>query len=97
MKVFNLMGEEKVLLENEKEMKLKYYLIESSTGTNGVTLYGIKVEKIVDEEKETEEINGVSYSKEFVTQIISTLIQYTVTPISLIEIVDEYVTLQQCC
>ena len=101
MKRIDLIGERNVTLEDQREMVLNYYLIEEPSKENGVMnsskyLYGIKIEKQFGGIVESEEVEALSYSKEVVLQLISTLMECTVTPMTLIEVVDELITLRQC-
>jgi uncharacterized protein (DUF2267 family) len=101
MKRFSLIGERNVKLENQMEMVLKYYLVEGPSKEQGdmdrsIFLYGIKIEKQFGRIVESEEVEALSYSKEVVLQLIQKLIECTVTPITLVEVVDELITLRLC-
>ncbi|WP_455716301.1 DUF6514 family protein [Anaerosporobacter sp.] len=101
MKHFSLIGEREVKLENQMGMVLKYYLVEEPSKEVGERdclnfLYGIKIEKQFGEIVESEEVEALSYSKEVVVQLIHTLIECTVTPMTLVEVVDDLVTLRLC-
>ena len=101
MKRIDLIGERNVELEDQREMVLNYYLIEEPSKANGDMnsmnfLYGIKIEKQFGGIVESEEVEALSYSKEVVLQLINTLMECTVTPMTLIEVVDELITLRQC-
>jgi len=77
-----------VLLENEKVMKLDYSLIESISETDKSPYYGVRVTKYLDGQIETDEVAGLSASREKVVGILKKLCEYEVTPISLVEILD---------
>ena len=98
MKRIDLIGERNVELEDQREMVLNYYLIEEPSKANGDMnyLYGIKIEKQFGGIVESEEVEALSYLKEFVLQLINTLMEYTVTPMTLVEVVDDLITLRQC-
>lgn len=101
MKRFNLIGERDVKLENHMGMVLKYYLVEEASKEREELdcsnfLYGIKIEKQFGGIVESEEVEALSYSKEVVLQLIHTLIECTVTPMTLVEVVDELITLRLC-
>ncbi|WP_167955020.1 DUF6514 family protein [Anaerosporobacter faecicola] len=101
MRVVHLIGEKKVELEDQREMVLLYYLIEEPSkemsGKDGSSfLYGIKIEKQFGGIVESEEVEALSYSKEVVMQLINTLMECTVTPLTLIEVVDDLITLKLC-
>lgn len=95
MKQIFLEGKKTVQLEDNRVMDLAYYLLENPREDNTV-LYGIKITKTIDEYTESEEVDAISYSKEFVQQIIQTLMKNEVTPISMIEIIDEIITMKLC-
>ncbi len=98
MKRIDLIGERNVELEDQREMVLNYYLIEEPSKANGDMnyLYGIKIEKQFGGIVELEEVEALSYLKEFVLQLIDTLMECTVTPMALVEVVDDLITLRQC-
>lgn len=98
MKRIDLIGERNVELEDQREMVLNYYLIEEPSKANGDMnyLYGIKIEKQFGGIVESEEVEAISYSKEVVLQLINTLMECTVTPMTLVEVVDDLITLRQC-
>ena len=81
-----------VMLEDDRVMKLDYFLTERISEADQTPYYGVMITKHLDELKETEEIAGVSTSREDVVSIIKKLCQFEVTPISMVEIVDELVT-----
>lgn len=100
MSYVNLIGEKRVLVDDEKEMILGYYLIkEPSKVVNDEdvnNLYGIRIQKQFGGIVESEEVQALSYSKEVVLQLIETLMEYTVTPMTLVEVVDDLITLKLC-
>ena len=98
MKQIDLIGERIVELEDQREMVLKYFIIEEPSKAKGDMdyLYGIKIEKQFGGIVESEEVEALSYLKEVVLQLINTLMECTVTPMTLVEVVDELITLRQC-
>lgn len=99
MKHVNLIGEKQVLVDDEKMMILSYYLIEESSKVKDEqvnNLYGIRIQKQFGGIVESEEVEALSYSKEVVLQLIETLMEFTVTPMTLVEVVDELITLRLC-
>jgi hypothetical protein len=93
MKQIFLLFSNEVMLEDERKMKLDYSLTEKySEDEKADPYYGIQIAKYLDDIIETEEIIGISYSKESVISIIKKLHQFEVTPISMLEIVDELVS-----
>ena len=93
MKQLQLLFSNEVLLEDARVMKLDYSLTERISETNQDTpFYGVRITKHLDESVEADEITGISTSRDVVVSIIKKLCQHEVTPISMVEIVDELVT-----
>ncbi len=91
MEQMQLLFTSKVKLSEERVMKLDYSLIERNSELNQA-YYGIRVTKFLDDSTESDEIPGISASRENAVSILEKLFQYEVTPISMVEIVDELVT-----
>jgi len=90
--VFLLFSNE-VMLEDERKMKLDYSLTEKySENDQTEPYYGIQIAKHLGDDVETEEIAGISYSRDTVVCIIKKLLRHEVTPISMVEIVDDLIT-----
>lgn len=94
MKEMSLLYSNEITLENERKMKLRYFLIERVLPAEQKPIYGVKIEKYLDGAVESDEVTGVSDSKEIVLSIIKKLFQYEVTPISMVEIIDDMITLE---
>ncbi len=93
MKQVQLLFSSNVLLEDSRSMKLDYCLTEKVSESDHMTpYYGAKITKYLEGDVETEEICGISDSKEAVISMIKKLYLYEVTPISMTEIVDDLVT-----
>ncbi|MDF2512887.1 MAG: hypothetical protein K0S04_2753 [Herbinix sp.] len=93
MKQLQLLFSNEVLLEDARVMKLDYSLTERVSETNqDAPFYGVRITKRLDESVEADEITGISTSRDVVVSIIKKLCQHEVTPISMVEIVDELVT-----
>lgn len=78
-------------------MELEYYLLEECRDTGvDITLYGIEIKKLIRENtairREKESAGAISYSKTYVEKMIRLLIKNTVTPMGMLEIIDEYIT-----
>lgn len=94
MKQLQLLFSNEVRLEDERVMKLDYSLTEKTSETEcDGPYYGVRITRILDNMTEADEVTGISTSKDDVVQIIKKLFQFEVTPISMVEIVDELVTL----
>lgn len=88
----HLLFSNEVMLEDERIMKLDYSLTEKVSETNQAPYYGVRITKFLDELVESDEISGISESRENVVSMIKKLCQFQVTPVSMAEIVDELVT-----
>ena len=88
-----LLFSNEVILEDERVMKLDYSLTEKASEADPETsYYGVKVTKHLSDQVEADEIPAISDSKAFVVSIIKKLCLFEVTPISMVEIVDELIT-----
>ncbi len=86
----------KLMLEDASCMQLDYCLMESVSEEDHEKspYYGIKISKYHGDTVESDEIAGISSSRDNVVSILKKLHQYEVTPISMVEIVDELITLE---
>ncbi|ROR30354.1 hypothetical protein EDD66_1025 [Mobilisporobacter senegalensis] len=91
-----LEGTKNLKLENENEIELSYYLMECRKKDNQETLYGIQIQKKDGEKVEIENSGCISYSKEFVLQMIHKMMEGTVTPITMLYIIDDIMTEKLC-
>lgn len=92
-----LIGTKEIKDCNNDKMKLEYYLTVIKSDFDEIdAIYGIQLVKCKRTgkriEKEMETIKRLSYSKKLVEQIIVCLMDNTVTPICMLEIVDEYIS-----
>lgn len=93
MKQLQLLFSNEVLLEDARVMKLDYSLTERCSETDlAAPFYGVRITKRLEDSVETDEITGISTSRDAVVSIIKKLCQFEVTPISMVEIVDDLVT-----
>lgn len=79
-------------------LNLKYYLIEETDSQAPTPLYRICVKKSAAERPGVEEIEStppVSHSETFTLQVLRQLIQNAVTPVCLLEIVDDLITKEE--
>lgn len=83
-----------VNLDEDRQMRLEYNLTENLSFDSGEPYYGIRIIKYIGDNLEMEEVKGISFSKERVEAITKTLHQNVVTPITLVEIVDDLITLE---
>jgi hypothetical protein len=88
-----LLFSNEVVLEDERVMKLDYSLTEKLLDSDQkAPYYGVEVTKKLDDVIESDEVTGISTSRDAVVCMIKKLFQFEVTPISMIEILDELVT-----
>ena len=93
MKRLELLFSNEVILEDCRKMKLDYNLTENyPEEESSEPYYGIQITKYLDDTVEVDEVGGISYSKDSVISILKKLFQYEVTPISMVEIIDELIT-----
>jgi hypothetical protein len=92
MRRLELLFSNEVTLEDQRKMKLDYSLTESFTEESTEPYYGIQIRKYLDDNTESDEVSGISYSKDVVIAIIGKLFKYEVTPISMAEVIDDLVT-----
>ncbi|MCI9051893.1 MAG: hypothetical protein HFI05_08220 [Lachnospiraceae bacterium] len=79
------------------KIQLEYYLLsEPRDIEEEIVIYGIEIKKIIKEngtiKKEKEIARAISYSQHYVEQLIQVLLRNQVTPMTMIEIIDEYIT-----
>lgn len=97
MKKLYLEGTKTIKLEGGHTAELNYYLLETvKKGNKDSTLYGIQIEKKDGGDLEVESSGVISYSKEIVRQMIHKLMEHTVTPIVMLDIVEDMITEELC-
>ncbi len=79
-----------------REMELKYFLLEEMDEAEQTISYGVEIRKTESEQVEVEAVKGVTDSKEMADHLIELLVTNTVTPISLVNVVDDYITEKVC-
>lgn len=93
MKKLYLEGTKIMVLEDKKEVKLDYYLVEDYKDRGQPLLsYGIKIVKHLENCLETEYTDPISYSKDLVKEIVHKLWHNEVTIVSMLEVVDDLVS-----
>lgn len=93
MKKLYLEGTKTLILEDKKEIKLDYYLVEEFQDRGKeISLYGIKIVKHLENCLETEYTEPISYSKDIVKEIVHKLWNNGVTIITMLEVVDDLVS-----
>jgi len=84
----------------QRDIQVEYYFLKDYRfGEDESPLCGIKIVKseIIDDQdhREVETAPSISYSEKFVKQIIQVMMQGLVTPIHMLEVIDQMVTLNQ--
>ncbi len=93
MRKLYLEGTKKLVMEDNKEVQLDYYLVEDYKDRGQViSLYGIKIVKHMDSYLETEYTEPISYSRDIVKDMVHKLCDNGVTLVSMFEIVDDLVS-----
>ncbi len=94
MKKMELLFSNEVILEDMRKMKLDYSLMENYPEEESTEpYYGIKITKYLGNTEESDEVSGISNSRDSVVSMIKKLFQFEVTPISMVEIIDDLVTI----
>lgn len=82
--------------QDGQSIKLDYYLIEEMRDVQGQVLYGMMIKKETRVEGKIERTQAVgkaiSYSRAYVERMLHLFIKNTVTPLTLLELIDEYVS-----
>lgn len=73
-------------------MQLQYYVTQE-VRADGQAVYGIEVVKLCDTKKESEEANYLSHSGKLVESLAMLLFHNKVTPMCMLQIIDERMTL----
>lgn len=94
MRKLELLFKNEVTLEDDRMMRLEYNLTENYSVDSGEPYYGIQIVKYLGDDLEMDEVKGVSFSEEKVRSFTKILFQHTVTPISMAEIIDDLITLE---
>lgn len=93
MKKMELLYSSEVILDDSRTMKLDYRLTENFDRLEDTEPYfGVHITKYLEDFIESDEVCGISHSKDMVVSMIKVLFQNEVTPISMIGIIDDLVT-----
>lgn len=82
---------------NNTQVKLAYYLTEETRGIDASSaLYGVEVKKESRSKngilREQERARSLSYSRKTVENLIHLLLTNSVTPMNLLEVVDDFIS-----
>lgn len=93
MRKLYLEGTKTMVMEDNKEVQLDYYLVEDFKDRGqDISLYGIKIVKHLEDYLETEYTEPISYSRDIVENMVHKLWNNGVTLVSMLEIVDDLVS-----
>lgn len=85
-----LVGERRFVSDRGLDIHLNYYLTKRTGKTAYDALYGIRIEKKAQgEQEESEQTPALSASRQMVEQLAGKLMAGTVTPVCLMEIIDD--------
>lgn len=96
MRILSMEGKKILELEDGRWLQLEYYLTEDENESLEDRLYGMAIISIDGDVVDMECVEKVSYSKDQVIGMLETLMTYSVTPITMLDVVDEMVTLRMC-
>lgn len=94
--MLDLKGTKVIELENGENLLLNYFLMSKKSVEVPGNVYGICVEKELSGEKEADQVENISYIEGNVMDILHTLMEHTVTPICLAEVLDDLMTERIC-
>lgn len=80
------------VVQDTKELKLEYYLVEVNRSEWEDSAYGIKIIQHEDFDTKSEYSEPISYCKDIVEKMVKILWVNTVTATSMLEIVDDLVS-----
>ena len=86
-----LVANEDVTLENGTNMELNYFLTEEDGEESQAPLYGICINKCVKRQMESEQTGALSMSKDFVLNLCKKLARNTITPMVMLEVIDDLI------
>ena len=85
-----------VVSQQEQKIRLEYYLIEERRDVGDIALYGMLIKRESRVEGRIEKMQGagkaISYSREYVERMIQLFMKNAVTPLTMEELIDEYIS-----
>ncbi len=82
--------------QQEQRIRLEYYLVEETRDVSGISLYGMMIKKEMRTEGKIERTQAsgkaISYSRDYVERMIQLFMKNAVTPLTMDELIDEYVS-----
>ena len=79
--------------DNNHGFELEYHLIEKwQEDFNDEPLYGVQITKTENDSVEVERFDGITHSKELASDLLTKLLTHTITPIVMLEVIDEFIS-----
>ncbi|SES64657.1 DUF6514 family protein [[Clostridium] polysaccharolyticum] len=91
-----LIGKRIILAVPEREMCLEYFILKEQNEHDNTVTYGAKICKTENGIDEVEEVKGITDSSKVIISLADMLLENTVTPISMVDVIDDYVTDKLC-
>lgn len=91
-----LIGTRIVEIVPEREMVLEYFMLKDSDESGQTISYGAQIRKTDAEKDETETVKGITHSKKVISELVDLLLEHIVTPVSMVDIIDDYITENVC-
>lgn len=89
MRILDLIGSKLVDLGDGRSIALEYYILSTFSKGDGQPLYGVVVRKQEGELVEEEVVEAMSDCRGAIEEIAKILFVNTVTPMCLVEVIDE--------
>ena len=80
----------------DREMVLEYYMLEDTDEDSQTVTYGAMIRKTDEGREEIETVKGITHSKEVIHELTELLLKHIVTPVAMVDIIDDYVTEKLC-
>lgn len=97
MTEYKMLGKRVIEYVPMREMVLEYYLLKDTDEESNTTFYSAEIRKQEhNAAEEIETVKGLTDSREFAVQLINVLLENAVTPVSMVEIIDDYITEKVC-
>lgn len=85
-------GSQTIVQDDNKEIKLEYYLVEEENDERNNNAYGIKVVQCCKESDCYEYTEPLSYDREIIETMVHTLKDNTVTATTMLDVIEDLVS-----
>lgn len=96
MTEYELKGERIIKPMPEREMRLEYFMLKVTDEVNKTVSYGAEIRKTEAGKSEIETVKGITDAREMAVDLINILMENIVTPISMVNVIDDYITEKVC-